>query len=181
MQSAKAIEYTISMTRPNHQKYRWRYILWSCLLLVSLGALAFWECPSRSGSAEIRLVATIHGAPKSSKVTIWSGPKARVQGIESSTNPSRELNGKIDERIILPVAYRRWIGIIIPRKTHDLIVIKVTPPTGAPRYLSLPFSQDWMLGSLKPGSRMPIRLSADWDGLWENYDTPIVATNQPRK
>lgn len=161
------------MSPSKHRAQRWRYILWSCLLLVSLLALALWELPGKSGTAKLHLIVAIQDAPKGSKASLWAGPKARAREVEQATVTPWKGEGVIDETIHLHVAYRRCLKLTIPRKTSDLVVLKVTPPSGQPRYLAIPFDQEWTLGALKPGSRTGMKLHVKWDGLWNDFKTPI--------
>jgi hypothetical protein len=68
----------------------------------------------------------------------------------------------------LRVGYRRWFGGVIPRKTDDFLVVKFQPKVGAPRYFALSFEMDWAKGLLRPGRRMGISTTGDWDGLWQD-------------
>lgn len=165
--------YPYGMASSTHYRRRWYYALWLCLLGCSITALVLWETPARSGTAELRLVVELKGAPTPCLATTWSGPRRDAKKIHTSTD-SQPLMGPIDRTFKLPVAYRRWMKLLIPRKTADLIVIKCVSQGGAPKYLSIPLEYDWEAGILKPGRKTTFKLSADWKNLGDSLEEALA-------
>jgi hypothetical protein len=156
-----------------HFRRRWYYGLWCALLLASLVALGLWETPVRSGTADLTVKVLVRNVPPGCTASLWVGPKqqwpaadriASMNLIESPLTPEGAAMGSLKLR----VGYRRWFGGVIPRKTDDFLVVKFQPKVGAPRYFALSFEMDWAKGLLRPGRRMGISTTGDWDGLWQD-------------
>jgi len=146
-------------------------VVWCGLLLASLGALVVWETPKRAGSADLAIKIRIPDLPAGSTVQFWTGPRKAwpaADGVAPLNQAGTPLGipAEAVSALKLRVAYRRWIGGTIARRTDDLVVLKFQPNTGAPRYFALPLDMDWHTGLLRPGQRMSVAATATWDGLW---------------
>ncbi|BDU70774.1 hypothetical protein GETHOR_28750 [Geothrix oryzae] len=157
--------------RSIHYRRRWYYALWSALLLASLAFLWRWETPASQGSAELTVKIQVLNAPPECTVLFWTGPKKAWPGAnqEPSLNqPGRPLTAAAEAigSLKARVAYRRWVGDLIPRRTDDLLILKFQPKSEAPRFFAVPLDGDWQSRLLRPGRRMGISASVDWSGLW---------------
>jgi hypothetical protein len=164
-----------------HYRRRWYYVMWCALLLASLGALGLWEIPIRTGSADLTIRILVANVPPGCTSQVWAGPKKRWPAADQ-TLPMNQLGrpltpeGQASGSLKLQVGYRRWIGGILPRRTDDLLVVKFQPRSGAPRYFGIPLEMDWHTGLLRPGQRMVITTTTEWDGLWPDPGS-IVKTS----
>ena len=154
-----------------HYKRRWFYVLWCTLLLASLAALGLWETPARSGSADLAFKIQVANVPPGCAVQFWAGPKKAWPGADHRApmnQPGLPLTaaGEAIGHLNLRVAYRRWIGGVIARRTDDLLVLKFQPRSGTPRYFTIPLDMDWHSQILRPGRRMAFSTSIDWGNLW---------------
>lgn len=154
-----------------HFKRRWYYALWCVLLLASLVALGLWETPVQGGTAELTFNIQIKNPPTGCTAQAWVGPRKRwpvADRLAPMTEVGKPLTaeGAAVGTLALRVGYRRWIGGILPRSTDDLVVVKFQPNGGTARYFAYPLDLDWHNGLLRPGRRMGIQITFDWDGLW---------------
>jgi hypothetical protein len=159
-----------------HFQRRWYYALWIMLLCISTGLLIRWEIPIRIGKAKVELHLRVSGMPENSRVLVWVGPRKQWPGdtwtgedaVTDFIANSDEIN---TPSLNLTVAFRRWMDkVYIPRKTSDLLVLKIQPQVGSPRYFILPIDMDWRTGLLHEGREMKISVSCPWDGLWKSAE-----------
>jgi hypothetical protein len=151
-----------------HYRRRWYYVLWSCLLLASLIALVLWETPSPVGTVNVQMNIAIKDLPEGCQFSVWAGPRRSWHGnnlVESQAGRIIPPDGKVVESLVLPVAYRRWGGGYIPRRTSDFIVLVFMPPSGEPHYLALPLDTDLRTGFLRLGRKMTVSLGFHWRRL----------------
>lgn len=164
---------------PIHYKRRWYYVLWSTLLVLSAGALFLWERPARTDLASLQVVLAIKGAPEGSRLQAWAGPWRRWPGSAwSGQGAFADMPLPVSGSATLPllrlsIARRRWTAGYIPRETWELVMVKVVPPSGAPRYYPLPCSSDIRLGLLKPKRRLTIAIDTSWSNLKVDANPPI--------
>lgn len=161
--------------RSIHYIRRWFYVLWCGLLLGSLVALGLWNRPVNAGTADLTVGIRVMNVPPGCTAQIWAGP--------TKSWPSADLVSPLTQHgtpltadgigaayLKLHVGYRRWIGGVIPSRTDELVVMKFQPKSGPPRYFPIPLGKDWHTRLLRPGQRMGITTTIDWDGLWPDPD-----------
>ncbi len=153
-----------------HYRRRWFYVLWGVLLLASLGALALWETPKLTGTAQFTLQLQVQNLPARTQVKVWAGPRGgwpgsawRDQGVAAEVRIVAESVTLV--ALPLLVAYRRWVKDTIPRRTADLVVLRFEAPGQPPRYFAQPLVGDWLSGILRPGRRMTLRTERRWQDL----------------
>ncbi|BDU74549.1 hypothetical protein [Mesoterricola silvestris] len=164
---------------PIHRRRRWYYALWSALLALSAGALVLWERPVRTDLASLQLALTVREAPAGSRLQAWAGPRKRWPGAawsgqgafaDVALTPAGEAPLPL---LHIPIARRRWVQDYIPRGTWDLVAMKVTPPSGPPRYYLLPISIDIRSGLLRPKHRLITSINTTWNYLGVDAEPPI--------
>jgi len=154
-----------------HHRRRWYYALWSALLVLSAGALALWESPTRTDLASLQVTLTVPGAPGGSRLQAWAGPwkgwpGAAWSGRGAFADLALPSAGAATLPLLrVPIARRRWVRDYIPRGTWDLVMLKVVPPSGAPRYYALPVANDIRVGLLRPRYRLTASIDVSWDNL----------------
>lgn len=154
-----------------HYRRRWFYALWTSLLALSCVALFFWERPARTERASLQVILHVKGAPAGVRVQGWAGPRGRWQGEAwQGDGAFGDLPLMPDGAVTLPVvrlaiARRRWNLGTIPRGTWDLVMVKLTPPQGPPRYLAVPCAQDIRTGLLRPRFRLTQTIDVSWMNL----------------
>ena len=153
-----------------HYRRRWYYVLWGALLLVSLAVLALWETPGETGTAKLTLRLKVRELPAQTVVSVWTGPRGRWPGAawtgQGAAASFQSADGNLNLNVLLlPVAYRRWVKDILPRRTADLVVLRCQAPDQAPRYLALPLARDWRNGFLAPRRVMTLSMECGWKGL----------------
>jgi hypothetical protein len=162
----------------SHYRRRWFYALWVCLLLLSLTTLLLWERPERTDQAAIQVKVKLAGAPAGTRLQGWAGPRASWPGPGwSGAGAFGEAGLEPDGATTLPlvrlqIAHRRWNQGYIPRGTWDLVVIKVIPPSGPPRFLALPCSGDIRSGLLRPRLKTTYSIGSSWQNLKLDVDLP---------
>lgn len=161
-----------------HFRRRRYYALWSLLLVLSIAAKVLWEIPVRTGTADLDLRCQITGLPEGSRLQAWSGPKNQWSNIpwdKAGTLAQVEAGpGSVKLPLMtLPVGFRRWVHDYIPRKTADLVVLRILPKSGLPRYSVFPLGSDWHSGLLQPGKRMLMTINCPWAGLDTNLGVAI--------
>ena len=156
---------------PIHHSRRWYYVLWSSLLLLSCAALFLWERPARTEQAALQVNLHLGNAPGGLRVQGWAGPSAAWPGPGwSGEGAFGDVIARPDGTTNLPVvrlwiARRRWVRDYIHRGTWDLVVLKLTPPVGPPRFIALPCASDIRSGLLRPKYRLSLSIDASWQNL----------------
>ena len=164
------------VTASIHYRRRWFYALWVCLLLLSLMMLALWERPSWTDQAAIQVKVKLTQAPPGTRILGWAGPSASWPGPGwPGTGAFGEATLEPDGSATLPlvrlqIAHRRWNQGYLPRGTWDLVVIKVLPPSGPPRFLALPCSADIRSGLLRPRLKTTYSIGSSWQNLRLDVD-----------
>lgn len=159
--------------RSIHFRRRWYYVMWCGFLLASLVALGLWETPAQAGTADLTVKILVTNIPPGCTSQLWKGSKKRwpdadrIPPMNQAGSPLTA-EGKAIGSLKLRVGYRRWIGGVIARRTDDLVVMKFQPVSGHPRYFGIPLEMDWHTRLLRPGQRMVITTTTDWDGLWSD-------------
>lgn len=157
--------------RSIHYQRRWFYALWCTLLLVSLGALAAWEIPSRRELAALDVAIQVQDLPAGTRAQAWEGPRKAWRGaswngegawadlilVQAGPTPL--------PRTRLAIARRRWVHDYIPRGTWDLVIVRLVPPSGPARYLVLDCSKDIRSGLIRKGLRLKVVISGIWGHL----------------
>jgi hypothetical protein len=153
-----------------HFRRRWFYVLWCGLLALSLGAWTLWETPGLTGSAHVNLRLRIQNVPVGCQAQAWAGPRGNWPPA-SWQSPAVSVNqGGLGDQVTIPglpfpVAFRRWVRDYIPRRTADLLVVRIQPPEGEPRYFALFLGADWRTGLLTPGRVMTLTANCSWRNL----------------
>jgi len=163
--------------RSIHYRRRWYYALWVALLVSSGIALALWERPSRIDLASLVFRVEIRNVPAGTRMQAWNGPWAQWQGAGWTGEGVDPIDIRPDGTAAVPlvrirIARRRWVQDYIPRDTWDLMVLRLTPPSGLPRYFIQPLSADIRRGELKAGWRLTTTASFDWDSLRTDATLP---------
>lgn len=173
-------------SRPSiHHQRRWYYALWGVLLGLSLTAKLLWETPSRKGIAYLAVRLEVQDLPAGSRAQVWAGPRAQWEGAAwqglGSVAGATVGPGEVSiPRIPLLVGYRRWVhNDFIPRRTSDLVVCRVLPPSGGPRYLAFPLKEDWRSGILRPGGHLALKLGCRWSDLSADPAGAVPAALKP--
>lgn len=154
-----------------HYRRRWFYVLWSGLLVLSCAALFLWERPASRDQASLQVLLHLQGAPEGVKAQAWAGPAARFAGPDwTGAGAFAEAAMAPDGSVPLPlvrlwIARRRWVRDYIPRGTWDLVVVKLSPPSGAPRFLVLPCGKDIHSGILRAKHKEIISIDISWENL----------------
>ena len=167
-----------------HYRRRWFYVLWTALLLALLWGWALWERPKHIYEASLKVQYRARGeVPAGTRVQGWVGPAGRRPGADWQGEGGfveAVLDG--NNQIVLPVfklhlAPRRWgRRAFIPRYTWDLLVLRITRPGQAPRYLSASLARDIDSGLLRPRQVVFYQFSLPIDAL--SLD-PRVASSLP--
>lgn len=154
-----------------HYQRRWFYALWGALLLAALGALALWETPSRRESAALDVAVNVRGVPEGTRAQAWAGPRGswpgptwNGEGAFADLVLAREGETRLP-RVRMAIARRRWVRDYLPRGTWDLVVVRLVPPSGPPRYLPMDCAKDIRSGILRQGLRLKVTISGLWDHL----------------
>lgn len=161
------------MTLPSvHYRRRWYYLLWVALLGISVAALIAWETPTKAGFATLRLELELQDFPPTGTAQAWVGPRSKWRGVYSDgtgTWSEMPLSNKnlTFPMTPIPVAFRRWIGGYIPRRTADLLVVKFQSPGCPPRYFAMSLASDWHHGLLRIDRPFGLKVPLVWNGLWE--------------
>ena len=162
--------------RSIHWRQRWWYALWVALLLGSLGFWAWWETPAVSGSGHVALTLRVADLPPGTQVEVWAGPaKAWRPGTQGLLGPWA-VQDPAKPLPIPPIeiraALRRWHQGYIPRLTSDLIIVRLDPPQGGPRYARYDLSKDLDAGLAGPHRRMFVSAPLRWAALSEDAAEP---------
>lgn len=161
-----------------HHQRRWYYALWTALLALSCLALLVWETPARTELASLDLRIKISGAPAGTRLQAWAGPWARWPGPAwSGEGAFADLELPPGGAATLPllrvhIARRRFGLGYISRGTWDLVMVKVSAPGQAPRFLVLPCSQDIRTGLLRSRIRVTAEISSSWNNLRVDGNPP---------
>jgi hypothetical protein len=165
--------------RSIHYRRRWSYVALTALLLLSAAALVLWERPRRLDLAAFQLTVNVKGAPEGTRVQAWAGPweswpgpawdgrdayaDTRLQGAGSAALPVVHLH----------IARRRWVAATIPRLTWDLVMLRLTPPSGPARYACCPCDEDIRSGLLRPRLKLTVVMDVSWDNLRVDGKAPL--------
>lgn len=163
--------------RSIHYRRRWFYVLWVALLLCSAGAWALWERPLSLDHASLAFRIQVRNAPPGTRVQAWNGPWDQWQGSAWSGDGAAATDLDPDGSAVLPVlsvqiAPRRWVRGYVPRDTWDLMVLRLTPPSGPPRYFIQPLADDILAGDLKPHWKLSTSAGFNWDKLHTDGKAP---------
>ena len=162
--------------RSIHWRQRWWYALWTALLLGALGFWAWWETPAVSGLGHVVLALRVADLPQGSRVEVWSGPSKAWKPGQSSFQGPWAVTDAAKPLPLPPVeikaGLRRWHQGYIPRLTSDLIVLRLDPPQGAPRYGFYDLSKDLGTGLAGPHRRMIVSGPLRWGNLSEDASHP---------
>lgn len=154
-----------------HQRRRWFYALWGGLLALSLGLLGLWERPVRQGQATLAFRLQLREAPAGTRIQAWIGPWSRWEGTAWSGQGAfaqgpLPAQGELALPVVqVPIATRRWGQGTIPRLTWELLVVKVIPPEGPPRFLPVSLVADIQGGLLRPGRKLTESIDVSWNNL----------------
>ena len=157
--------------RSIHYRRRWFYVLWCTLLAGAFAALGLWETPARREKAALETSVLIRGVPEGTRVQAWAGPLrawpgSRWNGEGAWADLALPRSGAVPLPLIrLPIARRRLGRGYIPRGTWDLVVVRLLPPSGPPRYLPYECSKDITSGLLAQGHRLKVTISGSWEHL----------------
>jgi len=167
----------VSDLRSIHFRRRWYYVLWVALLALSAGAWLLWERPLSIDHASLAFRIQVRNVPPGTRVQVWNGPWDRWPGPAWSGEgaAATDLNG--DGFAALPVlsvqiGQRRWVRGYVPRDTWDLLVLRLTPPDGPPRYFIQPLSDEIRMGELKPHWKLTTDAGFNWDKLHSDGKAP---------
>jgi hypothetical protein len=162
--------------RSIHWRQRWWYALWVALLLGALGFWAWWETPAASGVGHVVLVIRVVDLPPGSKAEVWAGPAkawkadpSAFQGPWPVTDPAKALPLP---PVAIQAGLRRWRQGYIPRLTSDLIVLRLDPPQGPPRYAAYGLAKDLNAGLAGPHRRLILSAPVRWGNLSEDASHP---------
>ena len=166
-----------SMREPSiHWRQRWWYGLWVALLLGSLGFWAWWETPAVSGVGHVVLAIRIADLPAGSRVEAWTGSSRLwkqdapgFQGPWMVQDPAKPLPLPPLE---IHAGLRRWHQGYIPRLTSDLVVLRIDPPQGPPRYANYDLRMDLNAGLAGPHRRLLISNLLRWEALSMDASRP---------
>lgn len=157
--------------RNRHYLRRWLYILWSLLLLGVIGLWVAWEIPGDFGHGKFGAQLRLSGTPSGTVISAWAGPREHSE-TDLWGDPSRVINlgtskGPLVEMspIQLPFAKRRWTHAYISKRTWNLVVIRLTPPSGPTRYFVMDLTSDWSEGTIRPGRVLRYKVACPWEGL----------------
>jgi hypothetical protein len=154
-----------------HHRRRWYYALWVALLLLSAASLYLWERPAAQVQASLLIRLRVRGAPAGTQFQAWAGPAARWagpawKGEAAFAQGPLPGDGFLPFPVLrVPIARRRWVRDYIPRRTWDLVMIRVVPPGAPPRYLALPLGTDIRTGLLRPGWKLSTTIDISFDKL----------------
>jgi len=153
-----------------HHRRRWFYVLWSLLLISSLVLLALWRIPGSKGQATLTVNLTLKGLPTGTRMQVWAGPSAQWpedQWKGEGARLDRQVSGEDVNTgpMQLELAYRRWQKVYIPERTVDLVVFKVLPLQGSPKYFYISLKEDINAGSLRPKGRLSYQIKSNWQTL----------------
>jgi hypothetical protein len=167
------------MAEPSiHHRRRWYYVLWTGLLLLSCLGLFLWELPVATELASMEMLLKVDGVPPGTRLEAWAGPWSSWPGAAwTGAGAFGDLivppGGRLKlPRLRVPIARRRWKLGYIPRGTWDLVMLKVSPPSGPPRYFPLPLSQDIRIGLLRPKYKLTVDIYISWDNLQVDAKAP---------
>ncbi|BDU78422.1 hypothetical protein [Mesoterricola sediminis] len=154
-----------------HHRRRWFYVLWTCLLLLSLGALVLWNLPTRTDQASLQMGVVIPDAPSGARVQVWAGPRARCP------HPAWDGRGSLGEAALgpagdarlpllrVPIARRRWVKDFIPGRTWEIVLLRVVVPGQPDKFIIYPLTLDIRAGLLGPGRKLLITSQSKWAKL----------------
>jgi hypothetical protein len=156
--------------RSIHWRRRWYYTLWVGLLLACLLAWGLWERPAFEGTWTARIHLTVRGFPGPGRAQVWCGTASRWQEAFRGGGIQADLELPSDQRAAVPpirmaLALRRWWPIHIPRRTWDVMVIRLTSAQGESRYLTLSFHQDLVRRVVRPRAVMSLEMDLKWATL----------------
>jgi hypothetical protein len=153
-----------------HYRQRWFYVLWSVLLVSSCVLLGLWVRPARSGSGILSVQVKFQDIPEGASCKVWLGPRGawkhrRWNGDDACLE--KAFQGSVLDlgNLSVPIAYRRWQGFYIPSRTSDLLVLRITPPSGETRYFAYSLREDLDSGMIRPGKRLRILFEKKWAQL----------------
>ncbi len=160
-----------------HFRRRWYYALWVSLLLLSAGALVLWERPASTSEASLVVKLDLPGAPAGCRIQAWVGPWAQGRNLDWGAAGLLQADLQADGQASLPlvrvrIARRRWVPDYIPRATWDLMVLRIMPPAGPPKFYCLPLSEDIRSGVLRAKWRLTTVIQVPWDGLQTDARLP---------
>lgn len=160
-----------NLARDYHYRRRWYYLLWTLLLMVSIGLWVAWEIPAESGYGRVGTQLRLPGIPPGTSISAWAGPHGNIRS-DIWGDPSRVIDlgdskGTLVEMppLQLPFAKRRWADAYIPKRTWDLVVIRLKPPSGPTRYFVMDLTSDWNEGTIRPGRVLRYKVACPWEGL----------------
>jgi hypothetical protein len=156
--------------RSIHFQRRWFYVLWCVLLFASLAAFAAWETPSRRELGALDVAIDVRDVPAGTRAQAWEGPRKAWRAAWNGEGAWADLvlakEGPTPlPRTRLAIARRRWVHDYIPRGTWDLVIVRLTPPSGPARYLVLDCSKDIRAGVIRKGFRLKVVISGVWSHL----------------
>ncbi len=164
--------------RSIHYRRRWFYALWVFLLVLSGLALLVWEMPVRTDTAALQVRIHVTGVPEGTRTQAWAGPWKTWPGKDwTGAGAFGDLAVPPSGTIVLPVvrlsiARRRFNLGYIPRGTWDLVMVKFVPPSGPPRFIALPCSQDIRTGLLRPKYKLTDSIDTSWNNLLLDGNPP---------
>jgi hypothetical protein len=141
------------------------------LLALALGLLYLWERPVRTDLAAFSLTIQVNEAPAGTRFEAWAGPWASWQGRAwngagaFAAGPLQAGQACALPVLRVPIGTRRWQGGYVPRRTWDLVMVRITGGDGQIRYLAVPLSADIRLGGLRPKYRLMTSIITLWQNL----------------
>lgn len=163
-----------------HHSRRWFYALWVTLLAATLGLWYLWERPVSTVLASCSIVLKINDLPEGSRMEVWAGPWGRWRGKAwdgqgaFAAGPIRAGQALTLPLLRVPIARRRWLDGYVPRRTWDLVMIRITAGDGQIRYLAVPLDMDIRMGVLRPKWRLLTTINT----LWQNLKVDPRAPNR---
>ena len=162
--------------RSIHWRQRWWYALWVSLLLGSLAFWAWWETPAESGVGHAIFRVSIPDLPSGSRVEVWTGPAKAWGGGPSALLGPWQVQDPAKPLPVPPLeikeGLRRWHQGYIPRLTSELVVFRITPAQGAPRFVSYDLRQDLNRELAGAHRRLFVSAPLHWAALSEDAARP---------
>ncbi|HTL97983.1 MAG TPA: hypothetical protein VL181_04165 [Holophagaceae bacterium] len=165
------------MAEPSiHWRQRWWYALWVALLIAALGFWRWWETPAMFGKGHVVLSIRVADLPPGCRVEVWAGPaktwkpeSSAFQGNWPVLDPAKPLPIPPVE---IRAGLRRWHQGYIPRLTADLVVVRLDPPQGSPKFFAYNLSSDLNTGLAGPHRRLYVSQPVRWVALSEDASRP---------
>ncbi len=160
--------------RSIHHQRRWFYVLWGGLLLAALGVLAAWRSPASVGEAKVRFAFKLLDGPEGLSMDAWRGnPEDLQRGPLAFTPCAGPGPGGSARSSAVPVllARRRWVKDFHPLTT-TLVVLRLRPSQGPPRYVAYDLGPDLRGGLLKERRVLEISTALKWPTLSTEENHP---------